>query len=123
MPDHDKLSAVSIRCRPVPMVDEWMSGVYNSSDTWRSPETKINRAFVTATYNTTYDPDFIKCSNCGKRKHFTDFNKNSTYTWRFGREYDCRECRKGQRLRGVSIDPADEKYLRSQPNKRRKKIA
>lgn len=123
-----KLSRVPRTTRDVPL--EWglFSGSIHSSTTSRGPEIDVhNRMWfgeaIPATNHAAavYDPECIKCSHCGKRKHYTEFDKNRTYPWRFERQYECKACRKAIRLQGgVTIDPADEAYLRSKPNHRRK---
>jgi len=46
-----------------------------------------------------YDPEAIKCSVCGQRKHHSLFDRCAGNRWRFSRSYECKVCRKAQRLR------------------------
>jgi hypothetical protein len=73
-----------------------------------------------------YDPEYIVCSGrwCeGRKKHYTEFDRDASLTWRFCRDYRCKSCRKRARLDPVVevITAGEEARLRAKPNKRRKK--
>lgn len=125
-------SKVSRRARNVPLEwGEWWGGIISSTTTRITEKDGIDRLAhgeqIAATNNAaalaTSRNESLKCST-GHFAHYLEFAECKQYPWRHGgRQYYCRECMKKKRLQGGEtweIDPADEKRLRSKPNKRRK---
>jgi hypothetical protein len=100
---HYAHSKIPRRARSVPVeYGELFGSIFKSTTTRMTEVYAGERAefgeLISATNNaaTLYDPKALRCSCCGKRKHMDDFHRNRTFTWRFGREYQCKLCAKLQ---------------------------
>lgn len=51
---------------------------------------------IPASNNATYDPDMLRCTVCGEKKHILQFHRDARYTWRQCRRYECSTCEKLQ---------------------------
>lgn len=104
-------SKITRRARNVPLEwGQWWGSVMSSTTTRITEKDGIQRLAygepIAASNRAAelYDPEAIKCSVCGQKKHYTLFDRCAGNLWRFSRGYECKLCRKTIRLLDRSPD-------------------